>query len=383
MPVYLKKTKSEILSEALEKIQRDTPITNVGPGSIARSLIEAITTELGDIYDILDFNVTQSYLSTATGEALNALGALYGVERKNVSNLAAIDKSLGSFYFYLNSPVGSDIVIPSETRVYTSATSFIGRQHSFSTIGDTVIPAGRTKAYASLKPDFNDAVFTAGSNTLTFNSANVIGGTTVFCTNPRSISPLPSFETDDDYRLRVIKQIRVNAAGTVESVRYAGLAVPNVRDVRIRSAPYGMGSFEAVIVPESTANVQQTMEAASAAIEAVKPLGVRMFTKTPTRLPVDIEVDIFLPGGNSTTMASMVTSRVEVGLRRYLQSFLPGNQLTFNRLVQIALDANEFIRDVSISSLTINSLPQLKKNYQPKDDEQLTSGNIVVKIASS
>jgi uncharacterized phage protein gp47/JayE len=383
MPVYLKKTKSEILAEALEKIQRDTPITSVGPGSIARSLIEAITTELGDIYDILDFNVTQSYLSTATGAALNSLGALYGVERKTVSNLAAIDKSLGSFYFYIASSIGSDIVIPSGTKVYTSATSYVGRQHSFSTVGDTTIPAGRTKAYASLQPDFTEAVFTAGSNTLTFNSANVIGGTTVFCTNPRSISPLPSFETDEDYRIRVMKQIRVNAAGTLESVRYAGLAVPNVRDVKIRSAPYGMGSFEAVIVPESTANVEQTMEAARQAIEAVKPLGVRMFTKSPIRLPVDIVIDVFVPGGNSATITNAVTSRIEVGIRRYLQSFLPGNQLTYNRLIQIALDANEYVKDVSIASMNINGIPQLKKNYQPKDDEQITSGNIVVNIASS
>ena len=383
MPVYLKKTKSEILSEALTKVQNNTPITSVGPGSIARSLIEAVTAEIGDLYDALDFNITQTYLSTATGSALNAIGALYGVERKKVSGLETVDKSLGAFQFYLEAPVSFDVVIPRGTNIYTSASSYVGRQHSFSTAAEVVIPAGRTRAYASITPNFVETVFTAGRNTLTTHSANTIGEVTIYCTNPRQISPLPAFETDDDYRLRVIKEIRVKASGTTESVRFAGLAVANVRDVKIRTAPYGMGTFEAIVVPESAANTQQTLAAAQAAMDQVKPLGIRMYTKTPLSMPVDMVIDVFVPGGRSSSISNTVTSRIQVGVRRYLQSMLPGQPVIFNKLVQVALEANEFVKDVSISSLTINGSPQLNKNYQPQDDEQITSGNIVVNIASS
>lgn len=383
MTIYLKKSKTEILTEALEKIQKDTPITNVGPGSVARSLIEAITTELGDLYDILDFNISQTYISTASGSALNALGALYGVERKTTSNLSAIDKSLGSFQFYLNSALPYDVVIPTGTNVFTSPTSYVGRQHSFSTVAPTVIPTGRLRAYASLKPNFSDAVFTAGRGTLTFHDANNLGGATVFCTNPKSISPLPTLETDDDYRLRVIKQIRVTASGTLEAVRFAGLAVPNVRDVKIRTAPYGMGSFEAVVVVESTGNTAQTLDAVTVALNAVKPLGVRMFVKTPQLLPVDAVIDVFVPGGNSSSIASTINSRIEVGIKRYLQGLLPGQAIIYNRMVQVALESNEFVKDVAFSSLKVNGLSQLNKNYQPEDDQQITSGSIVVNIASS
>lgn len=383
VPAYLKKTKTEILSKAIEKLQKNTPITAVGPGSIARSITEAITTEIGDLYDILDFNVTQSYLSTASGESLDALGTLYGVSRKEISELATVDRALGSFYFYIQSPIGSDITIPAGTNVYSSAVDYVGRQHSFSTTADAIIPAGRTKVYASLKPNFVDAVYTAGSGTLTFNDASDIAAVTVFSTNPKSISPLPGYEPDEDFRLRIIKQIRVTAAGTVESVRFAALATPNVRDVKIRQAPYGMGSFEVVVVPEQTSNISQTMKNVRTAVDNVKPLGVRTFVTTPTFLPVDVVVNVFIPGASSSSISSSVTRRVEVGVRRYLQGFLPGQSLIYNRLVQVALEANELIRDINISSLTINGSPQLNKNYQSQDDEQLTSGNIVVNIASS
>lgn len=381
MPVYLKKTRAQILTEALQKVETDTPITSLGPGSIARAMIEAVTTEIADLYEVLDFNIEQTYVSTATGSALDALGALYGVQRKSVSDLAVVDKSVGAFQFYIDAPHSADIVIPAGTNVYTAATSYVGRQYSFSTVSETIIPIGRTRAFASLQPNFVDTVYTAGRNTLTFHDATNLTNPVVRCTNPKPISPLPSYESDDDFRLRVIKQMRVTAAGTAEAVRFAGLAVPNVRDIKIRTAPYGMGSFEAVVVPEVSANRNQTLAAARIAMDEVRPLGVRMFVKSPQILPVDLEVDVFLPGGSSTRISDNISSRIKVGLTRYLQSLLPGQPVIFNRMVQIALDANELIKDVSISSVTINGSPQLMKNYQPQDDEQITSGNIVVNVA--
>lgn len=382
MPVYLKKSKSEILSEAIEKLQKNTTITSVGPGSVARAITEAITSEIGDLYDILDFNVTQTYISTATGSALDALGGLYGVTRKQVSEMAIVDKSLGSFMFFIDNPVGMDLAIPKGVNVYTSVTSYVGRQHSFSTTQAYTIPAGRTRVYASISPNFVDAVYTAGRGTLTMHDLN-IPGVTVKCTNPKAIAPLPGFETDDDFRIRLIKQIRVTSAGTMESVRFAGLSTPNVRDIKITQAPYGMGSFEAIVVPEQTGNAQQTMTNARIAMDAVKPLGVRMFTRTPVILPVDVKVTLFVPGASNGQLSESTISRATVGVRRYLEGLLPGTPLVYNRLIQIILDSSDIVRDVSINSMTINGSPQLNKNYQPKDDEQLTSGNIVVNIGST
>lgn len=382
MPVYYKKTKSEILSEAIEKVVTNTPITAAGPGSIARSIIESVTQEIGDLYDILDFNISQTYISTASGAALNSLGALYGVTRKEVSAFSVISKNVGSFYFYIDSPISTDIVIPEGTNIYTSTTSFIGRHHSYTTTEDAVIPAGRVKTYASIRPNFVEEVYTAGRNTLVFHDIGSIFSVPVKCTNPKPIAPLPGFETDDDYRLRIMKQIRVTAAGTTESVRFAALAVPGVRDIRIRQAAYGMGSFEVVIVAEqsTTSSTAQIVRAVEEEVNKVKPLGVRMFSVTPFIKPVDLVVELFMPGAGANQITDGITSRVEVGLRRYLQNFLPGQKLVYNKLIEVSLGASEVIKDVNISSMTINGSTQLNKNFQTQDNEQLTSGNIVVKI---
>lgn len=382
MPVYLKKNKSQILTEAIEKLQKNTQITSVGPGSVARAIVESITTEIADLYDVLDFNITQTYISTATGSALDALGALYGVRRKQVSELAAVDKAIGSFLFYIDSPVSQDIVIPRGTSVFTSVNSYVGRQHSFSTTEDNRIPSGRTKVYASLTANFVDSIYTAGRGSLTSHDANITG-VNLKCTNPKAISPLPGLETDDDYRVRITKQIRVNSTGTSEAVRFAGLSVANVRDVTISQLPYGMGSFEAIVVPELKSNVSQTLNSARVAMNSVKPLGVRMFVRTPMILPIDISVSLFTAGIQDGRVSESTISRALVGIRRYLDSFLPGDKLVYNRLIQVVLDSSDLVQDVVVNSLTINGSPQLSKNFQPRDDEQLSSGNVVVNIGTS
>src|SRR4051812_9003198 len=114
---FLAKSSDEILRNALSALTNNTPITSVGPGSIARAITEAITTELGDLYSIMDFNLNLNMVSTAMGSVLDLMGQLYNIPRKSISDIAAIDKSLGSFYFYLDSPAPQVVTIPNGTLV--------------------------------------------------------------------------------------------------------------------------------------------------------------------------------------------------------------------------------------------------------------------------
>lgn len=384
MPAYLKRTKTEMLREALQKLRNQTSITATGAGSVARALVESITSELGDMYDILDFNTSQTLVTTATGSALDALGELYGIRRNTVNELAVIDKRLGSFQFYLSNSLGSDLTIPKGTNIYTNATSYIGKTFSYSTAEEVTIPAGRIRAYVSIKPNFIDSVYSAGPNTLTIHDMTSPIGATLFCTNPKSISPQPGLETDENYRLRIMKGIRVASSGTLEAVRFAGLGIQGVRDIKIRQAPYGMGSFEAIIVPESSnSSTNSILNDAQAAMDAVRPIGVRMYIKSPSRVPVNLQVQLVVPAVSTNTVQNTAPNRAQVGIRRYLNSLLPGDPIIFNRLIQIILDSSELVRDVVIQSFQIGGAEVLRRNYQPADDEQLIVGDIIVTIASS
>lgn len=369
--------------QALDKMQKNTPITSVTPGSVARALIEAVTNEIGDLYDIMDFNVNQNLLSTATGSALDLIGSLYGITRKTIGNLEAIDKQLGAFYFFINSPVLFDITIPEGTRVFTDSDSFIGTRYTYLTSSQVKISAGRTRAFAGLRPNFTDSIFTAGKNTLRQHDFSPVNGVTVYCTNPKEIAQQLAFETDDSYRLRLIKQIRVASAGTPEAIRFAALSVSGVRDVNINQSRYGMGSYEVVVVPEKNGNTQQVVAAAQVAMELVRPLGVRMYVKTPQSISVDITAQIIAPLASAIDLQDQSIQRATIAVQRYINSLLPGDTLIYNRLISLIIDSSEVIKDVIIKGYAVNGIETIRGNYQSLSTEQLVPGSIQITAAAA
>lgn len=383
MPAYLRKSKAEILTAALTKLAKNTTITAVSPGSIARALTETLTSELGDMYDIMDFNLNQNILSTATGSALDMLGSLYGTARKSLTNIAAIDKSLGAFYFYLSNTYGSNVTIPKGTNIYTDVSSYTGQYFSYSTTADITIPAGYIKAFASITPNFTDSVGTAGPNTLISHDFTSPVGVTVLCTNPKSVSAQIGYEDDETYRARIIKSIRVRAGGTLEAVRFAGLNVIGVRDIQIRTAPYGMGSFEAIIVPDQNGDTIQTVTLASAAMDRVRPMGVKMFVSQPSDVPFETAIDLIISAADIRQVSDAAIQRAKTGVIRYLNSLLPGAPIVYNTLIRTILDSHDLIKDVLVKTYKINGAEVLRRNYQPAAGEQIVPGNITITVAVS
>lgn len=379
MAIYAKKTRAEILQEALFRLQRQTPITAISPGSIARAFTESITEQLGDMYDALEYNLAQSVISTASGRSLDLLGQLYGVKRRTLSDLAATDAKVGAFYFQLQTSYGEDITIPAGTKVFTGIDSFIGRQLSFEVATAVVIPAGRTRAWASIRPSFNDSSFSAAPNTLLFHNFLAPVGVTVTCTNPKAIAPQPGYETDDNLRLRIVKAVRVASSGTAEAVRFAGLNVNGVRDISIRQAPYGMGTFEVIMVAENPSDAVGVFATARAAMEGVRPVGVRMITKQPVYVSFDFGVSLVL---GSSFVEDNLTDMVRIAVLRYVNSLLPGKELVYNRLIQVVMDVSPAIKDVRVTRFAPRGVEAVRRNLNVKIDEQIIPGSIEVQTAS-
>lgn len=379
MAIYIRKNRADILRQALRKLEEETPIRAIGPGSIARSFTEAIATELADFYDALDFNLAQSVISTASGSALELLGELYNTPRRSLSDLGTIDSQIGAFYFYVDQPQITDITIPANTRVSTAAGGHVGRQLSYRTTETTVIQAGRTKAYTGLRPEFSDAMFTAGADTLITHDF-ALETVSVRCRNPKPIAPQPGFEDDNSYRLRIMKSVRVAASGTEEAVRFAALAVPGVRQAKVRSALYGLGSFEILVTPENAGLSRASVESIREEVNKVRPVGSRMIFKTPTLTPMDIRVSLIIHR-TIPTEDEIVGRETRVAILRYLNTLLPGDPLVYNRLIQAILDSSNLIKDAQVVRFAPNGVETLRRNYTTTYEEQVIPGRIEVSIA--
>lgn len=380
MAIYLRKTKAEILREALRKLEKTTPISATSPGSVARAFTEAITNEISDYYDALDFQVAQSVISSAAGRALDLIGELYSVKRRTISQIIAIDRKVGAFYFYIDSATILDVIIPIGTEIYTASDSFVGRQLRYKTTNATTISVGQTRSFASIVPDFSDAIFTAAPNTLVIHGATSPPGVLIKCTNPKAIPAQEGFESDDNYRVRIIKAIRVAAGGTMDAVRFTALAIPGVRDVRIQEVPYGLGSFRLIVTPEDVTFTSTGGIQLRAALEEVRPVGMRMFVIQPSLLGVDIRATAIVKKTTKTNRETL-SRGVNIAAKRYLNSLLAGDVLVYNKLIQYMLDSSSDIIDVQLTRYAPNGVESLRRNYTPKEDEILVPGRIEVGVS--
>lgn len=374
---FMIKTEQQILQRVLQKLERDTPITSTGAGSVARAFAEAITSELGDFYKILDFNFNLESVSTAQGRALDLFGELYNIPRKTLSSVATIDASLGSFYFFVDTPAPSTIVIPIGTRIFTNAAGLGGLAFTYQLVNPVVITQGRTRSFGTIQPLFADSVYTAGVNTLTahdFTGAPL--GTTVKCTNPKPISAQTGFEADDDYRIRIIQAVRTASGGTSNSLRLAGLGVAGVRDIVVRETPYGLGTFETIVIVETQAIAPTVLQNVQTVINGLRPVGVGFFIREPNKVPFSITANVPVSSIPNLDVDSL-NSRVQIGLIRYLNTLVIGSPLVYNQMIQSIFNvAPDIIIDVVLTSFQANGQEVVRRNYVPKTDELIIPGEI-------
>jgi uncharacterized phage protein gp47/JayE len=376
MPAYLAKNTDDILRNALTKLSKTTPITAIAPGAVARSMAEVFSKELGDMYSILDFNMSMAYISTASGSALDMFGYLFNILRKTLTSVSSADENIGAFNFYLDAPAAQDINIPAGTQVSTDNLSYVGNQYIYSTVSSALIPIGRLRVFVSVRPTFTDSAFTAGVDTLTRHTFVPPPGVTVRCTNAKPIPAVVGYESDDAYRTRLVKAVRTASGGTETAMRFGALSIPGVRDVNIRTAPYGLGSFEVIVTPENYMQAAQLQVSVAMLLNTLRPVGSRMFVKSPQYLPVQVRVTATIRDGIGINKPD-ITRRVEIAATRYINSLLPGDTLIYNQLIQNMMDSADVVTDVIITSFTVNGSETLRRNVTCDPDQQLVPGTIV------
>lgn len=363
MSIYGMKNKSDILISILNSLEKNVGITAVYPGSIARAFAESFSTEVSDLYEAFKFSINQSNLTTASGRNLDLIGDLYGIPRKSVSDVVAVERQTFNIEFFIDKPYSNDITIPKGTLVYTDVSSFMTKQYSFVLSDSVVIGSGTLKAYGRVEPNFSDNSYVAPVNSLTKH--NYISPPTVilFCTNPKEVYSNNSAESDTNYRRRILASLKSKSTGTAESVRFAALSVKGVKDVRIREASYGLGSCDVIIVPEASVGIKPIPEAVLSAISAVKPVGVRFNVRIAERVSVGLRATISLPSGNSQTVINAVRRQAETFVKRYLNSLSIGDIVSFSEIEAQIKNSSDLVRGVIINSFTADGTELPLKDF--------------------
>jgi uncharacterized phage protein gp47/JayE len=352
MSIYGIKSKSDILINILNSLQKDAGISAVYPGSIARAFAEAFSSEVSDLYEALRFNINQSNLSSASGRNLDLIGDLYGISRKSITDYASEDRQSFNIEFFIDKPHSTSITIPKDILVYNDVSNFISTQYGFKLAGDVVIPVGSTRAYGRVEPNFSDNAYVAPINSLTKHNFFSPAGVILFCNNPKEVYSNINSESDSNFRRRIIASIKSKAIGSAESVRFAALSVRGVRDVRIREGSYGIGSCDVIVVPETTSGLSNLPQNVLIAVNAVKPVGIKLNIRIAERVSVSVGATIRIPMGVSETLSSGIRNQASLFIKRYLNSLTIGDSVSIREIEAQINRSSDYIRSAIVSSLT-------------------------------
>lgn len=379
MPINYVKSKQQILSKIMTSLEKNAGISANHPGSIARALAEALAIEIGDLYEALKFSIDQTSLSTASGRSLDLIGELYGTFRRNVSEDIQQERASFNIEFSIGAPHSAAINIPSGTIVYNDVTDFSMTQYQYKLVGNVIIPAGTTRAYGRVIPNFSSADFTAAKNTLTKHNYLSPDGIIVYCSNSKEVYSMINMESDEMYRKRIVKAVKSNSFGTAESLRLRALGVSGVRDVRVRESSYGLGSCDIIVVPDSQRITSALATELYAALSEVKPVGIKMNVRIAERVPVNVATNIVLPAGLSDTMVTGIENQASLFLKRYLNSKTIGDSISFGDMESQIKLASDFIKSVNILSVSTNGQEIPKGVYRINDDRQfMIAGTVSV-----
>ena len=379
MAIIYTKTKTEILDQILNSLEKNAGITSTSPGSIARAFAEAMSDQIGDLYTILKYNVDQTMISTAAGRNLDLIGELYSVPRKFVSQQVAEDRNIANVIFAISKPYSKDIAIPKDTLIYNDISSTSSLQFQYKLVGDVVIASGSTRAYGQVSAAFSDRTYTAAIGSL--NKHNFISppGVILSVNNIKEVTNQIDYESDDSYRKRIIRSIKANTTGTAEAIRLSALSVRGVRDIRIREGSYGMGSCDVIVVPESPSYSASLDQSVSQELQRVKPIGIRMNVRVAQRVPVSVSANILLAAGSSQLLNNGVANQSAYFLKRYLNSFTIGDTLSIDSIKSQIMLASDLISDVIINSISVNGVEIPKENYQlPTERSYLVAGIVEI-----
>jgi hypothetical protein len=82
MVMLIKRTATEIIQEAMDKISANTPINNFHAGAIARAIVETMSPEYESLYDFAIDVYKNGVLRYASGEHLDLIGELFNYPRR-------------------------------------------------------------------------------------------------------------------------------------------------------------------------------------------------------------------------------------------------------------------------------------------------------------
>jgi uncharacterized phage protein gp47/JayE len=310
--------------------QRETRINDLYPGSVVRTLLEAVALEAAGLYAQMETVYRSGFIDTAEGGALDHVVSVLGLQRvKAGRNVAEIE-------FTRAKNTRGEILIPAGTRLLTADGGI-----EYETLADITLADGQPSAKGNARDlvETNDSV-PAGALVLL---AKAIAGIDAV-TNPAPSTRLDRDENDDELRTRAKSFLAGSERGTLGAINAAIAREGILADVD-DSAP-GL----IAILFHGNALAPEQRKRLEDAVRAVKPAGVAVqFDYGQPPLAVDLELRLTTAEGLLEVDLKRIQQDVRTRVTDYFAKLPTKKVGSVSKLIGLAMGVDG-VEDVTIVS---------------------------------
>jgi len=295
-----------------------------------RLIMYACTMQIYQAMQYADFAGKQSLLKYSSGDYLDNLAALRGIERRPATSATA------TFEFSIEAPLASAVAIPAGCRISN------GNDLEFATDEYAEIPAGSTSVVVNATcveagvqgNDFAPGEISKLVNVLPYiaavrNTVTTFGGADI--------------ETDSELKERIYTvENTYSTAGPVKAYEYyAKLADTSISDAYVTSSEPGV--VDIYIMSEDGQMPSQALldkVAEYLSDDTIRPLTDNVQVHAPTPVDYDVELTYFISASDAAAVTSIQTEvETAVSIYNTWQTEKIGRDINPSYLVQKVMDA--------------------------------------------
>lgn len=142
-------------------------------------------------------------------------------------------------------------------------------------------------------------------------------------------------ELDDDYKIRISKQVTIIASSNEESIKYAVKEVSGVNDVKLVPYTYGNGSFTVfprTKFPNAPAHI---LESVANAVDGTCAYGIKNTVENPIVKEVELKVKLIFSKDTIDSNRNVISSEVLSSIKQYINSLNVGDKLETVSVINI------------------------------------------------
>lgn len=345
---------TEIISNALQKLNTFTNISFLSPGSKARMLVDILSEELGLQASQFDLNTGAGLLRKANGEILDFIGEIFGLERlREVKSSVTSSEQNFAFYTVGNNfgeiNDGEDIVIPEGAVQISNSDTFSTESTIYTNTEKIILKANENRVFFSAQALNSGFYANAGANTLVHHDFKEYADSlnkTLLVTNNHGISYGRDRESDENYRYRIQKEKISSEAANETAIRLGLLVIPGVANVKKIPYSRGIGTCDWLVSSTSVIVSQELLDLAQEVIEEKQAVGMSNVAKSPVLIGTEFSFSVTYKGALEDRQKESIKSDIRTNISNYVNNLEIGEPLILDQIVRIVLTSSDLIESM-------------------------------------